>query len=138
MVLGSHCKIFSFDSENVRPPIFLKPEKSSETENKLKENGEFDYRQSSANSNPETSKEPLTPESGDIGDIGDTNNTPLSLKSGGIRGMDKIQAELKRIESYTICHMCKHYVQLECSLNPGLVIIPTAKTCLRFERREEI
>jgi len=50
MILGEVSKNFSFNSEQVFPPIFFSGEKSSDSEKKLEISGKTDFRQSSANS----------------------------------------------------------------------------------------
>jgi hypothetical protein len=53
-----------------------------------------------------------------------------------VGALKSVSEELKRIESYTMCHSCKHYVRLACELNPHDIIIPTARTCEKYEPRD--
>jgi hypothetical protein len=61
---------------------------------------------------------------------------PPQEPSENLVSFKRVSEELKRIESYTTCHMCKHYIKLACELNPNEIIIPTAKTCEKYEARD--
>jgi hypothetical protein len=39
-------------------------------------------------------------------------------------------------DSYTMCRECRHYVGPGCELNPGKIIVPTARACEKFEAKE--